>query len=91
MDDAGTLTLDLVDARTGRLVWRGWAERSIEGVLDNRSTRQSCESSSGCRAASGAGSVEALKSSALAKYSTARVGSGAPRALNICAGERRAA
>lgn len=34
--DAGTLTLDLVDARTGRLVWRGWAERSIEGVLDKQ-------------------------------------------------------
>jgi len=34
--DAGTLTLDLVDARTGRLVWRGWAERSIEGTLDKQ-------------------------------------------------------
>jgi hypothetical protein len=34
--DAGTLTLDLVDARTGRLVWRGWAERSIEGILDKQ-------------------------------------------------------
>ncbi|OFW05222.1 MAG: hypothetical protein A3I61_10730 [Acidobacteria bacterium RIFCSPLOWO2_02_FULL_68_18] len=34
--DAGTLTLDLVDARTGRLVWRGWAERSIERVLEKQ-------------------------------------------------------
>lgn len=34
--DAGTLTLDLVDTRTGRLVWRGWAERSIEGVLEKQ-------------------------------------------------------
>jgi hypothetical protein len=34
--DAGTLTLDLIDARTGRLVWRGWSERSIEGVLDRQ-------------------------------------------------------
>ncbi|MBI4887971.1 MAG: DUF4136 domain-containing protein [Acidobacteria bacterium] len=34
--DAGTLTLDLVDARTNRLVWRGWAERSIEGTIDNQ-------------------------------------------------------
>ena len=34
--DAGTLTLDLIDAQTGRLVWRGWAERSIEGVLDKQ-------------------------------------------------------
>jgi len=34
--DAGTLTLDLIDVRTGRLVWRGWAERSIEGILDRQ-------------------------------------------------------
>jgi len=34
--DAGTLTLDLIDTRTGRLVWRGWAGRSIEGVLDQQ-------------------------------------------------------
>ena len=26
--DAGTLTLDLIDAQTGRLVWRGWADRT---------------------------------------------------------------
>jgi len=35
--DAGTLTLDLVDAGTSRLVWRGWAERSIQGVLESQS------------------------------------------------------
>lgn len=34
--DAGTLTLDLVDVRTGRLVWRGWADRSVEGVLEKQ-------------------------------------------------------
>lgn len=34
--DAGTLTVDLVDARTGRLVWRGWAARSVGGVLDKQ-------------------------------------------------------
>jgi hypothetical protein len=34
--DAGTLTIDFVDARTNRLVWRGWAEGSIEGVIDNQ-------------------------------------------------------
>lgn len=34
--DAGTLTLDLVDTRTNRLVWRGWAERSFEGIVDNQ-------------------------------------------------------
>lgn len=34
--EAGTLVVDLVDARTGRLVWRGWAEGSVEGVIDNQ-------------------------------------------------------
>lgn len=34
--DAGTLTVDIVDARTNRLIWRGWAERSLEGLVDNQ-------------------------------------------------------
>lgn len=34
--DAGTLTIDLVDMRTNKLVWRGWAEGSIDGVVDNQ-------------------------------------------------------
>ena len=34
--DAGTIVIDLVDARTHRLVWRGWAEGSIDGVVDNQ-------------------------------------------------------
>lgn len=34
--DAGTIVVDLVDARTRRLVWRGWAEGSIDGVVDNQ-------------------------------------------------------
>ena len=34
--DAGTLLIDLVDARTDRLVWRGWAKSSIDGVIDNQ-------------------------------------------------------
>jgi uncharacterized protein DUF4136 len=34
--DAGTLTLDIVDARTNRLVWRGWAESTFDGVVDNQ-------------------------------------------------------
>ena len=34
--DAGTLLLDFVAPRTNRLVWRGWAEGSIEGVIDNQ-------------------------------------------------------
>jgi uncharacterized protein DUF4136 len=34
--DAGTLLIDFIDARTKKLVWRGWAEGSIEGVIDNQ-------------------------------------------------------
>jgi len=34
--DAGTIVVDLVDARTHRLVWRGWAEGSIDGVVDDQ-------------------------------------------------------
>jgi len=34
--DEGTLLLDFVDARTNALIWRGWAERSLDGVLDNQ-------------------------------------------------------
>lgn len=34
--DAGTLVVDLVDARTETLVWRGWAEGSMDGVIDDQ-------------------------------------------------------
>jgi len=34
--DAGTLLLDFVDARTNKLVWRGWAEGGLDGVIDNQ-------------------------------------------------------
>lgn len=34
--DAGTLLLDFVDARTNKLLWRGWAERGMDGVIDNQ-------------------------------------------------------
>ncbi len=34
--DAGTLFVDLVDARTRRLAWRGWAEGSVDGVIDDQ-------------------------------------------------------
>jgi len=34
--DEGTILIDFVDARTNRLVWRGWAERSIDGVVDDQ-------------------------------------------------------
>jgi hypothetical protein len=34
--EAGTLLLDLVDAHTNKLLWRGWAESHIDGVVDNQ-------------------------------------------------------
>ena len=34
--EAGTLVVDIVDQRTDRLIWRGWAQGSVEGVLDNK-------------------------------------------------------
>ena len=33
--DAGTLVIDLVDAHTSRLVWRGWVEH-VDPVIDNQ-------------------------------------------------------
>jgi len=35
--DAGTIVVDLIDARTKRLVWRGWEEGSIDGAIANQS------------------------------------------------------
>jgi hypothetical protein len=34
--DAGTIVIDLIDARTKRMVWRGWQEGSIDGLIDNQ-------------------------------------------------------
>ncbi len=34
--EAGTLFIDLVDPATRRLMWRGWAEGSVEGVIDDQ-------------------------------------------------------
>jgi hypothetical protein len=34
--DAGTLLIDLVDGRTRKLLWRGWAEDSVDGVLSDQ-------------------------------------------------------
>jgi hypothetical protein len=33
--DAGTITLDFVDAATNKLVWRGWSEGTLDGI-DNQ-------------------------------------------------------
>jgi hypothetical protein len=34
--EAGTLVLDFMDADTNRLVWRGWAQNSVEDMLKDR-------------------------------------------------------
>jgi hypothetical protein len=34
--EAGTLVLDIVDAGTNRLIWRGWAQQKVDGVIDNQ-------------------------------------------------------
>lgn len=34
--DAGTVMIDLVDARSGTLLWRGWSEGSLDGAIDNQ-------------------------------------------------------
>jgi hypothetical protein len=31
--EAGTIVLDIVDARTNKLIWRGWAQNSVEQML----------------------------------------------------------
>jgi hypothetical protein len=34
--EAGTLVLDVVDARTNRVIWRGWAQDAVEPILNNQ-------------------------------------------------------
>jgi hypothetical protein len=34
--EAGTLVLDVADARTKKVVWRGWARDSVEAALNNQ-------------------------------------------------------
>jgi hypothetical protein len=36
--EEGTLVLDFIDARTNRLIWRGWAQNSLGDTLHNRDT-----------------------------------------------------
>jgi hypothetical protein len=36
--EAGTLVLDVLDARTNRLLWRGWAQDAVKGMLNNQDT-----------------------------------------------------
>lgn len=39
--DAGTLVVDLVDPHTDGLLWRGWAEGSVDGIIDNQAWLES--------------------------------------------------
>ena len=39
--DKGTLFVDLVEPRTDKLIWRGWAEGSLDGVIDNQTWMES--------------------------------------------------
>jgi len=34
--EQGTLVIDVVDTRTSKVVWRGWAQDSMNGVIDNQ-------------------------------------------------------
>ena len=34
-NEVGTVLIDVVDGHTNRLIWRGWAQHSVDGVLDN--------------------------------------------------------
>jgi hypothetical protein len=34
--EAGTLVLDIVDARTNRVIWRGWAQDALGDMLEDR-------------------------------------------------------
>ena len=34
--EAGTLVLDIVDPHTKTVIWRGWAQDSVEDMLDNQ-------------------------------------------------------
>jgi len=36
--EAGTLVIDVIDARTNRLIWRGWAQSAVQGMLANQDT-----------------------------------------------------
>jgi hypothetical protein len=34
--DQGTLVVDIVDARTKRVIWRGWAQESVQGIIEDQ-------------------------------------------------------
>lgn len=34
--EQGTLVLDVVDARSKKVIWRGWAQDSVQGIIDDQ-------------------------------------------------------
>jgi hypothetical protein len=34
--ELGTLVIDIVDAKTQKVVWRGWAQDAMNGIIDNQ-------------------------------------------------------
>jgi hypothetical protein len=34
--EQGTLVLDVMDPKTNKIVWRGWAQDSLQGIIDNQ-------------------------------------------------------
>jgi hypothetical protein len=38
--EQGTLVIDVVDAKTKKVVWRGWAQDTMTGVIDNQERLQ---------------------------------------------------
>lgn len=34
--EQGTLVIDVVDTHTNKVVWRGWAQDSVQGMIDNQ-------------------------------------------------------
>ncbi len=34
--EQGTLVIDVLDTKTNRVVWRGWAQDSMQGIIDNQ-------------------------------------------------------
>jgi hypothetical protein len=38
--EQGTIVLDVVDTHTSRVVWRGWAQTRMDGIIDNQDARR---------------------------------------------------
>ena len=34
--ELGTLIIDIVDVKTNKVVWRGWAQEAMNGIIDNQ-------------------------------------------------------